>query len=356
MWGDTKVFTLVLVGTLLGVGPARSAVVTVSDCATDPHIVVNLGASRTAIDVTPDDLVLACALAPGAGTDHIEITAHDVTIQGPGGSVSAFGNAATKVTATGTFTATSTFLESTNSNGDLNIESAGNMVFDVTTLTVGDVSSGGDSLNVKCTNASPKCTITVTDSQFKSRHITVEAQGDIGFAKTKLITNSPLDLIQITSFQGNVNLGSGIPGFGDCCGFGGGGNSVITGNEGNLYIRAFGLVDLSTANILVAENICVRSGVSNFNTEAPCEPCSGGSAASVPADIDATDASIRNDFGKRGEIKLCADETRKTVTVGGAVLIDDNTSAVEDISELNGCETLPRSGCPNVSGVPDTDS
>ena len=351
-----KLFGISMVGALLAVGAAHAAVVTVSDCTTDPHVVANLGASRTDIDVGTNDLVLACALVPLPGTDHIAITGHDLTIQGPTGSVSAFGSAPTKFTATGTFTATNTFVESTNVNGDLDIESAGNMVFNKTTLTVGDVSSGGDSLKVTCTNSSPECTITVTDSQFKGRQITVKGQGDVSFVKTKLITNSPIDLITIVSVGGNVNLGAGIPGFGDCCGFGGGGNSVISGSEGNLSIMAFGQVNLSTVNILVAENICVRSGVSNVATQGACDPCSGGSAASPPADIDATGASIRNDFGKRGEIELCADEARTTIAVGGAVLIDDNTGPVEDVAELNGCETLPRSGCPNVSGVPDTDS
>jgi hypothetical protein len=179
--------------------------------------------------------------------------------------------------------------------------------------------------------------------------------------KAKLITNSPRDYVKLESMMGNVLLGSAAQaGGGDCCGFGGGGgNSIVSGNEGNLYLTAFGRIDLSGANVLVAENICGASGVPAdqvFDYDVCGKACVGGAAASVPADIDLTDASVRNDFAKNGSVRFCADETRADVTIQGAVLIDDDTSAVNDLSTLNGCDTLPRSGCPHVPGTADLDS
>ena len=189
----------------------------------------------------------------------------------------------------------------------------------------------------------------------------MQSVGDQVFVKAKILTNSPTDLVRLESSMGSILLGgTSQGGSGDCCGFGGGdGTSVVSGNEGNLYMAAFGRIDLSGANILVAENICGAFGVPSnqvFGYDVCGTSCAGGSAASVPADIDLTDASVRNDFAKKGSIRFCADETRADVTIQGAVLIDDDTSAVNDLSLLNGCDTLPRSSCPHVVGVADTDS
>lgn len=358
-------FVLVALAVALA-STARAAVVTMTDCVGDPHIVVQPGTQSTRIEIDPDDLVLHCALTPLPGSDHIVISAHDVTIEPPG-SMSQDDNTKLQVTASGAILVKGTFVDAVNPNARLELDAVGDMTFENASLTVGGDSSGGDLLILNCTGTTPKCLITATDSTFKSRHMKIEGQGDVTFTRTKLITNSPNDYIEIRSDMANVLLGTSTGGGGpglDCCGFGGGGdgNDVVTGKEGNLYILAFGRIDLSGANVLVSEFICGRSGVpdpANTNILNACSmadaPCTGGAAAPIPAGIDLTDASIRNDIGKPGDISFCADESRGTIGIGGATLIDDNTSAVEDYSDLNGCSAPPRSGCPNVSGTAATD-
>jgi hypothetical protein len=354
---------LLLVGLLvLGLGrSAAAAVVTVTDCVNDPHL--STVSSSTHLDVGSDDLVLACALAPLPGTDHVAIDGHDITIQGPAGSVTGDSTQANHITATGKFTATNTSIDNTDGNGGIDIESVGDLMVTDSNFTTGNVQSGGDLMLLSCSGTSPKCLVTISDSNLTGRHIRVEGVGDVTLSKTKVVTQSPTDLIRITSFMGNVNIGNGGSGSGDCCGMGGGGgNTFVGGNESNFYVRAFGKIDAQGANVLVAELICLRSGVSNFGAEGACDACDknapSSSPASVPATIDVTDASLRNDFAKPGEIEICADETRSTITLTGATLIDDNTSQVNDVSELNGCEQVPRTSppCVNLIGTPATDS
>lgn len=342
---------------ILTLQTASAAVVTVTDC-TAPPVEVLVG--KTQISIGSDDLVLHCALVPLPGTDHILIEAHDVLIEAPG-SVSAPGNAKTEIDATGTITLRQTNVESTNNNASLNLYAAGNVLIQDSTVTNGNPTSGGDALRIACTQTSPKCTLTVTDSTLKSRKMYLRTVGDQVYVKAKIITNSPTDLVRMETTMGSILLGGAVQdGGGDCCGFGGGGGtSIVSGNEGNLFMAAFGRIDLSGANILVAENICGVSGLTSAQVpdyDVCGTPCAGGSASAVPADIDITDGSVRNDFAKKGNIRFCADETRADVVIEGAVLIDDDTSAVNDLSTLNGCDTLPRSGCPNVAGTADTDS
>jgi hypothetical protein len=208
----------------------------------------------------------------------------------------------------------------------------GDVLIEDSNLTVGPPASGGDLLLIECT-------VTVSGSELKSRHLTVNGVGDVTVSRSKLVTSSPIDFIRITSTMGDVDLGAG-----------GGGNDFVSGNEGNLYVLAFGRIDLSGANVLVAENICGRAGVSDFNNTDPCSTaCSGGVAAGVPADVDLSDASIRNDIGKNGHIRFCADETRTLLDIDGAVLIQEDTSQVN---------AVPRTDppCTNVVGTPTTDS
>lgn len=342
---------------VLGVQTASAAVVTVTDC-TQPPVTTQVDSTR--IEIGSDDLVLHCALVPLPGTDHIRIEAHDVLIEAPG-SVSAGGNFKTEIDATGSITLRQTNVESTNNNATLNLYAVGDIVIEQSTVTNGNPSSGGDALRIECTGTAPKCTLTVTDSTLKSRKMYIRTVGDQNYVQAKIITNSPTDLVRMESTMGSILLGGASQGpGGDCCGFGGGGGtSIVSGNEGNLIMAAFGRIDLSGANILIAENICGAAGLTSAQVpdyDTCGTPCAGGSASAVPADIDVTDASVRNDFAKKGNIKFCADETREDVTIQGAILIDDDTSATNDLSTLNGCDTLPRSGCPNVVGTANTDS
>jgi hypothetical protein len=343
---------------LLAAVAARAAVVEVTDCANDSHLTTT--SAETRLQVGADDLVLHCPLVPLPGTDHLLVSGHDVTVEGPG-SMSAPGNAKSSIEATGAVTVQSTSLESSNNNGRFDILAAGDILIDDSHVTVGGPSSGGDLLLIECTSTSPACTVTISVSELKSRHLTVNGVGDVTVSNSKLVTNSPTDFIRITSTMGDVDLGDGGGGNqGDCCGMGGGGgNDIVSGSEGNLFILAFGRVDLSGANVLVAENICGRAGVSDFNnTDACSATCSGGVAAGVAADVDLTNASIRNDIGKNGHIRFCADETRTLLDIDGAVLIQEDTSQVNAVSRLNECEVVPRTDppCTNVVGTPTTDS
>ncbi|HYR95357.1 MAG TPA: hypothetical protein VEM57_01420, partial [Candidatus Binatus sp.] len=54
---------------LLLAAPVRAAVVTITDCVADPHVVAHAPSSSTRIELGTDDLVLACPLAPLPGTD-----------------------------------------------------------------------------------------------------------------------------------------------------------------------------------------------------------------------------------------------------------------------------------------------
>jgi hypothetical protein len=311
--------------------PAFAATVTVTDCVSDPHIVVNPGTDTTRIDAASDDLVLACALSPLGGTHRVALDARNITVQGPAGRVSASGDTkAIVITASGTFSAVSAAIESTNGNGEAEITAGGDMTFDGTTVAVGSATSGGNVLTIACSDLLPPCKLTASDSTFKSRIIRMTAVGDLTLSEVAVTTNSPRDLIFITSSAGNVKLG------GVC-----GGNSVASGNEGELRVSAFGYVDLSSANVLVAEEIEVTSGV-------------GPGPSPVPAYIDLSGASIRNDFGKPGEIVILADEGLATIDVEGAVIIDDD-QVPGDVAELNGRESLPHTGHNNVVGTPETD-
>jgi len=347
---------------LVAASAAEAAVITVTDCVNDPHIVAVVGTHVTTLDVGSDDLVLHCALTPLAQTDHFDVSGHDVTIEKPG-SASAGSISTNSVTATGTLTVSESTVSSTDTNGRLLLQAAGDVSFVDSTIEVGDATHDGDLLTVTCTGTSPKCTITGTGSTLKSRHIEIEAQGDVVFSASSLLTNSPIDTITIRSDMGNVILGVNSHGGGntDCCSVNArnDGDSVVSGNEGNLYILAFGRIDLSGSNIVVAEDICGRSGVDDvpaLSRSDACGPCPGaGAMATVPADIDLSTASIRNDIGKPGDIVFCADETRATIDIDQSLLIDDDVNG-PDLSELNGCATKPRSGCPNVTGTPNVDS
>lgn len=344
-----RVTGLALAAVLVAGAPAVA--VTITDCANDPNIVKQGGTDTTRIEVAPDDLILECALTPHSGTDKILIEAANIIIQGPAGRIAANGTGtAIRITATGTFTAIDTVLESSNSNSSVDIVTGGDILFAGTTVAVGGVGSGGDQLLITCTDAAPDCTITATASSFKSRELDMIAVGDITLSGVTITTNSPRDRTEIISLNGNVLAGTGATAPQQVNKCGGTTNPIQTPNvilggpESDLVIQAFGFVDLSGSRITVAQNIFVMSGV-------------GGGAASVPAFIDVTAAAIRNDIGKKGEIEMTADETLEDILVDAVILIDDDDSAsVNDVSELNGCEVVPRGPCPNVVGTPATDS
>jgi len=337
---------------LLGAVPSQAAVITVTDCVNDPNIIVQAGTDTTRIEVGAHDLVLACALAPLGGTHKLVLSGTNITLQGPAGTLMASGSGlAIDIAASATFTAVDSAIEAPNGNAAVDVVAGGDILFEGTSVKVGATGSGGDLLLIECTGAAPDCTVTARNSSFKSRELDMYAVGDINLSGVTITTNSPRDRTEIISFNGNVNAGAMAlpqqPPASACLNVDPDTtqpNVILGGPESDVLIQAFGYVDLTSIRITVAQNIFVISGA-------------GGGMAGVAAYIDVTAAQIRNDIGKKGEIVMTADETSEVITVNGVLLIDDDESAgVNDVAELNGCEMVPRAGCPNVVGTPATDS
>jgi hypothetical protein len=316
--------TILALGLVVAVATAgRAAVVTVTDCAADPHIQVNLGTDSTKIDVTPDDLVLQCALMPLNGTHRIQLAAHDITINGD--VIASGATSAVQINAGGKINANGVTIQSSNNNGDMAITSVGDMTFVDSTVIVGpDLTNGGDTMNIECTGTSPACTITSTNSTFKSGNLFVTAVGDILMRTTHIISVSPRDDIHIESTHGNVCL--------PCD------DDISGGNESNLRVLAFGFIDMPAIKILIAENIVITSGV-------------GAGAASVDAHIDLTGATINNNYGKMGAITITADEGLAQVTILDAIIIQEGSG----VATINDRSTLPHQPFNNIVGVPQID-
>lgn len=315
---------LALALVIAGVSSSHAAVVTITDCTNDPHIQVSLGNDQTKIDVGADDLVLNCALSPLSGTHRIQLTARNMTIKGD--VIASGATSPIRIDASGTFTATGVTIHSSNNNGDMDITAAGDMTFTDSTVIVGtDLTNGGDTLNITCTNAAPDCTINATNSTFKSGNLFITSVGDILMRTTHIITVSPRDDSRIESTHGNVCL--------PCD------DDISGGNESNLRILAYGFVDVPAIKILIAENITITSGV-------------GNGAASVDAHIDLTGATINNNFGKTGSITITADEGHGQVTILDAIIIQEGPG----VATINGRSTLPHQGFNNIVGVPQIDS
>jgi hypothetical protein len=318
--------SILLLIAVAGVAATRAhAVVILDDCTNDPHLVANAGTDTTHLDVGAEDLVIRCALEPLPQTSRVVVRARDVTVEGPAGSVTGTGKTkAVDIRATGTFTALDTVIQSTNGNANMDIIAVGDMVIRDSQVIVGELDRGGDLLKIECTG--PGCTIDTQDSLFKGRLMEVLAVGDIfSFNNTTFRTHGPRDFITIRSTAGNVLLPCGV--------------IVRTGNEGDLVIESFGRIDLWGADIRVAEHIVITSGV-------------GPGLAAVPAaDVNATSATIRNDFGKDGQIVVTADEAQQIIDITDATIIQEGP----EVAELNGRRALPHTGFNNVVGVPAVD-
>lgn len=239
----------VVAGLVLGFGvacSAQAAVITLTDCANDPHIAA--AGQVTQVDVGTDDLVIACALASRLGTGALLVAAHDVTVQGSGGTLTSATRLCITVAATGKFVAVDTSLVASNGNGSMLITAHDGMRFDRTMVTVGPLTDRGDQLTLTCLDGGRNgCGIVARSSSFKSRLVNISATGDVRFANVRVHTTSPCDRIFIVSTQGNVDLN-------------GCGNSILSDVEGALTITAAGFVDLSFAKVLVAEDITITSG------------------------------------------------------------------------------------------------
>jgi hypothetical protein len=308
-------------GLLLGASGAQAAVVTISDCAADPHIVEGHG-GRVTIDVGADDLVLTCVLVPPGPSSTLSIRGHDVSIQAdvkfPGRPVDGI-----VVSASGKLEILGATIEASNNNASIRLDSAGDLTFRRSGVQAG-VDVYGLDQSIQCTGQG--CGITVLQSRFAARNFSMVAVGDVYFGQVKVVTTGPPDSIDIVSQTGSATI-SGC------------GNVFRSGTGGKMRVQACGQIDLAFASIDVADVI-------DIETTGTC----GGLA-----DIRLAGATVRNDFGKTGDIVVTAAGGAQTIDIGGATLIDDDRTSMPDVAQLNGRSQLPHQGFNNVVGTPDLD-
>jgi len=302
---------------------AAAAVVTLTDCTAPP---VTIKGPRTVVDVGNDDLVIACQLGPLQPLGRIKIKAHDVTVQGPAGGIAsdAVGNAV-EVHADGDITVINASLEAGNGNGAILLASKTGFDIEHAVLVTGDADHGGRSIIVRCTGA--LCPLTLTHSNLVGRVVKVKVLGAITAVSNTVVTRGPRDLIDVRSLKGDALL---------CC------DEMDGHNEANFFASAYCQVNLTQSQVNVGENIKVTSGI-------------GGTSCVGPTSTLLTDATLNNDFGKLGDITVTAANNTSGIDIDGATLVDDDVMKPGDLAKLNGCEALPRSGCPHVTGTAVTD-
>jgi len=298
----------------------HAATVTVTDCTTAGPVEVQ--GRRTVLDVRPDDLVLQCALAPLGKSQRIQVRANNITIDGPLGRIdSSFKGRAVDIRADGHITLTMATIEATNSNGRVRLVSETGFTILGSIIKVGGLKPGRE-LRLECNGAG--CGMNLCQSTIEAQRIRVVVDGDIIADGAVVRTRSPRDRIHLESRNGDIIF----------CG-----GQIIGDVEGRMTIEACGEIDLSGVELAIGRNIIIDSGL-----------CGAG-------DILLVGASVRNDFGKRGEIEITAAGGAGQVDITDATLIDDDRSANKnDVSEINGREQLPHEGHNNTVGTPSTDS
>ena len=392
----TAALVLVLVPALSG------ATVTITDCATDAHCVAS--GKKTLIDVPDDTVVIAGAIVPLAGTTNVLVRAKSIAVDGAsGGQISATGKGqailldAASVLVTGA-------LRSTNANGKILVRG----IDMVQIQGPVDIDSGGEA-RVVCTGLG--CPLTLTGVHFRANHVVIDAQGDIIWDANNVDTFGPRDLIEIEAQNGSIRKSGAItvalargrlaarlsadtidavseavefcetcqqvqtptptatphvatatptvvqtaslplgtpsptdpgktatptapgqtptpgptstPGCREC-------NTANGQVESTMFIRAAGDIDLTGDIYGIAEGITIAAG----------------------GNVNLTNATLRNDFGKCGEIEVTAGGQ---VNIQQATLVDDNCREKPDVSELNGREELPHTGFNDVVGFPTVD-
>lgn len=314
-----------LTGALLGVlllapAGARAALITITDCAADPHIAIVAG--NVVIDVGSDDLELKCDPVPPGPSSGIVVRGHDIKLRAslifPGRP---FGEAIS-VIATGEIDALGISLEATNPNASMRIESVGNQTYRNVTARTGTPPRSGRDMRILCTG--PRCEITARQSSFHTNRFAMLANGDIYFGLVKITTGQPRDRIDILSQAGNAWM-SGC------------GNVFQMSEEGRFNLQVCKQIDLAFATVNVGRDI-------DIFTTATC-------GSDLQTDIRLTGTTLRNDFGKKGDITVATADGQE-INICGAVIIDDDAN---DVSELNGRELVPHDGFNNVVGPADID-
>jgi hypothetical protein len=298
----------------------QAATVTVTDCTTAP---VETRGRATVLDVRPDDLVLQCALAPLPGTQRILVRANDITVDGPAGGISSpFKGRSIDVRADGALTILNASLDGANSNARMRLRAATGITIDSSILSVRGADKPGRELRIECRGAG--CVTNICASTLEAGRIRITGDGDIIGDFSTLRSESPRDRIWVTSVEGNV-LFCGVQMLGDV--------------EGSIRVRACGDIDLTQGVLAIGRNIDIEAGL-----------CGTGQ-------VILNAASLRNDFGKKGDIEITAAGGAGQVDITGATLIDDDKSvSTTDVSEINGREETPHEGFNNTVGTPNLDS
>ncbi len=372
-----------------------AATVTITDCTSDPHCVAR--GKKTVIAQPNDTVVIAGAIAPLGGTETIQIRAKAIAVDGPsGGQISAAGKGRSIVLDAASILVTGA-LHSTNNNGKIFLRG----IDMVQMQGPVDVDAAGGQTRIVCTGIG--CTLAITGVHFSTNYLFIDALGDVIWDLNTADLHDARDLAVITSEGGSilktgaitVALASGrlaaqvprdkvdavseavsfcetcqstptptpvvktatptpplrtaslplgtptgptptrtptpsggtpapTPTPGSCC------NTITGSSESTLIIRALNDVNLSHDHYLIAENITVTAG----------------------GNIDLTNAELRNDFGKCGEIVVTAGGQ---VTIQGATLVDDDCKNKPDVSSVNGREEVPHTGFNDVVGFPALD-
>jgi hypothetical protein len=303
---------------------APATEITVTDCTLAPVLV--LGGS-TRIDVGANDLVLACPLRPLSGTRKIKLRANTITIRGPDGGISSDSKGiAIDLRADDMIVIKAAALEASDGNGGMQLVSRNGFDIENAVLATGAGTLAGRRTTIRCT--APDCPLTMLKSNLLGHYIRIKTLGKIVAVNNTIVTRGSRDLIDIRSLESDADL---------CC------TKVDGRTEGNFVVQAFCQVNLTRSEVHVGEGILVTSGIGD-----------GGCVG--PTSTLLTGTTLDNDFGKLGEIVVTADHDDATIDIDQATLIDDDVRHPGDVSTLNGCATLPRSGCPNVTGTAATDS
>lgn len=299
---------------------SHAATVTVTDCTTAGPVQVQ--GRTTVLDVRPDDLVLQCALIPLGSTQRIRVRANNITIDGPaGGITSSFKGRAIDVRADGHLSLTTATIEANNSNARVRLQSETGFTILDSIVAVGGVKPGRE-LRIECRGAA--CAMNLCQSTIEAQRVRITIDGDMTVDGALIRARSPRDRIEIESKNGNIQF----------CG-----GRVLGDVEGRIMIDACGDIDLTQAEVATGRNISIDAGL-----------CGAGQ-------VILTEASVRNDFGKRGEIEITAAGGAGQVDITNATLIDDDRSASQsDVSEINDREQTPHEGFNYTVGTPSLDS
>jgi hypothetical protein len=193
---------------------------------------------------------------------------------------------------------------------------------DASVLTAGDITRPGRELRIECSG--DLCPLTFSDSTFEAGRIRMLIQGEILGDLSTIRTASPRDRILIRSFQSNVIF----------CDV-----DVLGDVEGNINVLAFGDIDLTQSTLSIGRDINILAGL-------------GGTGQVIMRNT-----TVRNDFGKPGDIVVEAAGGAGQVDIADATLIDDDKPAtVNDVSEINAREEAPHTGFNNTVGTPDLDT